>query len=100
MIDWMINIEIRVPIIKLLGGKSIYRAIDNPVMTEETEMATEVSTKDLNEETHFLAVNTGITKRAPINNPPTVFIPIQTTIARSQKYKSSINRGVLLKGIW
>lgn len=73
--------------------------MSKPIVSEVVETTVEAITRDLKEETHFFVVNTGITKSAPINKPPTVLIPVQTTIARIQKKRRDMNRGKFLNGI-
>ncbi len=95
----------KVPIIKLLGGKSRNRDKNIPAIIENTVTPTEYKTICLNEFDQSLTIKDGITSNAPINKPPTVFIPIQTTIANIQK-KNRRNisgfelYGILYTGFW
>ena len=96
--DCVMNKNINVPMIKLLGGRSMYKAKSNPNVTDKTETAVAAKTKPLKDETHFFAASTGITSKAPIKSPPMVLIPTQTTIAKIQKYKRSSSCEVRRKG--
>jgi len=93
------NNRIAVPIMRLLGGKSTYKATIRPRETDKTDKEVDRNTSFLKEETQLLAVNTGITSNAPIKRPPMVLIPTQTTIASNQKNNSCIILGVCRNGI-
>ena len=81
----MQNSVIITPIIMLLGGISMYTASVRPIRTEMRDMIVLLKTKSRNDRAQLRTLTVGITRSAPISNPPTVFIPIHTLIARRQK---------------